>query len=318
MTGKAVMTQEKAREIERQVAAAPPEGTDAGTAFMSQLEARWRLCTALTRSGMIPQKSPEAALAVMLKGFELGVPPMQAFASIHFFDGKLTLEAALADALAARKLGVRKKILQWTAEICRIKYTRPGWDPVTAEFTIGEARQAGLLAKKNWKSYPRDMLAARAKARGLRMIAPDYFAGMIAQEETGGPVLPGPAPSAPSGLAARVEAQKEKAAAAAEVAVDDGPDFESPPPDGAHESDQEGEPARAGLNRTYFALLKEHAPELADSEALRKLWQEQRVGRASCRDWSTEDFELAILLVRRGQVGVRLPEPSRGVPGTAA
>ena len=121
-------------------------------------------------------------------------------------------------------------------------------------------------------------------------------------------------------LAARVEAQKQAVGATipADEEDDDGPDYETLPPDGAHESDQEAEPARAGLNRTYFALLKEHAPELADSEAMRKLWQEQRVGRASCRDWSTEDFELAILLVRRGQVGVRLPEPSRGVPGTAA
>ena len=312
MTGKALVARGDARETEQQVAITAPDGADAGTVFMLQLDTRWRLCKALVLSGLIPQKSPEAAMAVMLKGFELGIPPMQAFASIHYFDGKLAMEAALVDALAVQRLGVRKKILEWTDEVCRIEYTRPGWDPVVAEFTIEEARRAGLLAKKNWKTYPRDMLAARAKARGLRMIAPDNFAGMLAVEETSGPRLSGPGSHEPSALAARLEAHKREAAAAAagtdraEEHDDGAPKFEVP--SSQPTEDRAPDDGRTALNRRYFAVLNDSAPGLAESPVMRKLWQEQRIGIASSKDWSTEDFELAILLLQRGQVDVKFPE----------
>jgi hypothetical protein len=154
-------------------------------AWVATMDARWRMAKALAASGLIPQRNANAAFAMMLKAHELGVPAMQGFASIHYFDGKLVLEAALMDGIASKRLGVRKKILEWSSTVCRILFTREGFDPVEAEFTIQEARDAGLLAKKGevWKRYPKDMLAARCKARGLRMIAPDFFAGTYATEE---------------------------------------------------------------------------------------------------------------------------------------
>lgn len=160
--------------------------TDPSGAFLATLEERWRLAKYIAASGLVPYRKPEPIIAIMLKAHELGVPPMQAFGSIHFFDGKLILESSLMDGIAATRLGVRKKILEWTDKVCRIQYSRQSWEPVVATFTIDEARNAGLLNKDNWKKYPKDMLAARAKARGLRMIAPDFFAGSYAVEEMDG------------------------------------------------------------------------------------------------------------------------------------
>lgn len=157
--------------------------TDPSQSFIATLDERWRLAKALVASGMIPQKRPEAAIAVMLKAYELGVPPMQAFGCMHFFDGKLILDSTLMDGLAASRCGVRKRILESTETVCKIEFTRPGWEPMVVQFTIKEAQAAGLVNKDNWKKYPKDMLAARCKARGLRLIAPDYFAGTYAVEE---------------------------------------------------------------------------------------------------------------------------------------
>lgn len=56
--------------------------------------------------------------------------------------------------------------------------------------------------------------------------------------------------------------------------------------------------SRAELNRIYFAELGKKKPEWGDAE--RKFWQEQRVGKASCREWEVDDFELALVLIERG------------------
>lgn len=151
--------------------------------FIATLDARWRLAKALVASRMIPQKTTEAAIAVMLKAHELGVPAMQGFGSIHYFDGNLILGAQLMHGIAVRRCGVTTEILEHTDKVCRIRFERKGWKPIEAEFTFKEAEAAGLLKikadgkkRRPWHEYPKDMLYNRALARGVRMIAPDYFA----------------------------------------------------------------------------------------------------------------------------------------------
>jgi len=43
----------------------------------------------LVKSGLLPRtvKTPAAAVAIMLTGRELGIPPMQSFRSIYVVDG---------------------------------------------------------------------------------------------------------------------------------------------------------------------------------------------------------------------------------------
>jgi len=163
------------------------ETTDLATNTTEQIACKmdeyWRMAKAISASGMVSQRSPEACLAVILKGHELGIGPMQAFQCIHHVKGKLVIEASLMEAIAIRRYNVTLTVEEWTDKVARFVFHREGWNDLTAEFTIEEAERAGLTSKDNWKMYAKDMLAARCKARGLRMIAPDVFAGTYTREE---------------------------------------------------------------------------------------------------------------------------------------
>lgn len=83
-------------------------------------------------------------------------------------------------------------VVEESAESATVAGKRAGSDRVeTVTFTIDDARRANLLGKDNWKSYPRDMLVARASKRVAKRIAPEAILGLpppmaIAREEEGG------------------------------------------------------------------------------------------------------------------------------------
>jgi hypothetical protein len=58
----------------------------------------------LVKSGLLPQsiKTPEAAVVIILKGRELGIPPMEALNSISVIQGKPTVSPQLMLALIYR------------------------------------------------------------------------------------------------------------------------------------------------------------------------------------------------------------------------
>src|SRR4029077_11505190 len=61
---------------------------------------------------------------------------------------------------------------------------RTGTDMVIrATWTMDDAKQAGLAGKHNWKSYPRQMLSARASADLVRLLFADVTGGLAAAEE---------------------------------------------------------------------------------------------------------------------------------------
>ena len=62
------------------------------------------------------------------------------------------------------------------------------------------------------------------------------------------------------------------------------------------------------LNSEYFGKLGEKRPDWGDAE--RKIWQQQRVGKSSCKDWTVDDYELALAMVDRGLLEYREPERS--------
>jgi hypothetical protein len=47
----------------------------------------------------------------------------------------------------------------------------------SSEFTMADARTAGLASGDNWKKFPRNMLFARAISNGAKFFTPDVFAG---------------------------------------------------------------------------------------------------------------------------------------------
>lgn len=135
----------------------------------------------LIKSGFLPQgiKTSEQAVAIILKGRELGIPPMQALSHIHVINGKPTMSAELMLAQIL-KLHPKTKISypERSGERCTIKVQRYGSEPSTFTFAMTDAQAAGLLNNPTWKKYPRAMLHARCVAEMARSLFPDAISGI--------------------------------------------------------------------------------------------------------------------------------------------
>jgi len=130
--------------------------------------------------------NPQAVLATMMVGRELGIPAMSSLRNIYNVEGRHALGAGLMVAL------VLTSGLAEYFEPISFSETEATWEtkrrgarnPVRLTHTIEMARKAGLVKpKSNWETVPTDMLNARAQARLARMIYPDRLAGLYTPEE---------------------------------------------------------------------------------------------------------------------------------------
>lgn len=129
------------------------------------------------------RNSVPAVAATILTGRELGFAPMMALSSLHSIKGKVGLSA---EAMRALVLQAGHEIITTSSssEKCTMKGRRAGseeWTEVT--WTMGDARQAGLLNGSGWKNYPRQMLQARTSAELCRLAFPDVIRGLASIEE---------------------------------------------------------------------------------------------------------------------------------------
>lgn len=134
----------------------------------------------LVATGFLPDSvnTPQKAVAIMLKGRELGLPPMLSFSHISVIKGKPTVAPELQMALIYRNCpGAKIDFLEMTDKVCRIKAQRPSSQPAVFTFTTEDARRAGLLGKQNWSQYPEDMLRSRCIGRMARSLFPDAIMG---------------------------------------------------------------------------------------------------------------------------------------------
>lgn len=145
-----------------------------------------KLASQINGTDFVPKAfrgKPEAVMAALLTGRELGLGPMTALQRIHVIEGKAGLDAQgmRAQVLAA---GHDLWIDESTPERCTVSGQRRGSQHVqSVTWTIQEARTAGLANKQVWKSYPRQMLQARATAELCRLIAPDALGGLAYSSE---------------------------------------------------------------------------------------------------------------------------------------
>lgn len=136
----------------------------------------------LLKSGLLPDslRTPEAVVAVVIKGQELDVPPMHALSHIVMVKGKPTMSAELMRALVLRA-GHKFRVVESTAERATVEIVRrddPG-HPSRFSFTEEDARRAGLLAGNGpHKTYPAAMKLARATSAACRAVVPDAISGI--------------------------------------------------------------------------------------------------------------------------------------------
>jgi hypothetical protein len=141
----------------------------------------------LAKSGVLGKslQRPEAALAVIMAGRELGLTAMQSLRSLHVIEGKVVLSSDTMLALVKRAPACRYfKLVESTDKLATYETERVGeGSPTRMSFTIEQAQAAKLTGKDNWKNYPAAMLRARCIASLARAVYPDVLMGVYDTDE---------------------------------------------------------------------------------------------------------------------------------------
>ncbi len=179
--------------LSTQAVAKPPVKSGGVLAALTpqNLDEAFRLAQALAGAGdMVPkafQGQPQAAMAAIVRGMEVGLAPMQALSSIAVINGSATL---WGDAIPA--------LVQRAGHTIDVDYEGQG-DGLTAvatltrgdtgkqivrRFSLADAKRAGLLGKQGpWQQYPQRMIAHRARSWAVRDGAADALMGLGVAEE---------------------------------------------------------------------------------------------------------------------------------------
>lgn len=143
---------------------------------------------ALIKSGLLPNSinTPEAAMAIIIKGNELGLQAMQSFDFIDNIKGKPTLKPqGMLALILSSPLCAGVSINESTDDGCTVTMARKGQKPHTEIFTMEDAKKLGLASKDNWKKQPKTMLKWRAISACARIVFPDVTQGLYTPEEIG-------------------------------------------------------------------------------------------------------------------------------------
>jgi hypothetical protein len=186
-----------------------------------------RLAEAIYKTQMVPEPlrgKPDAVVAVVLAGHELGLGPMQSLQTIDLIQGRPALSPEGMRALILAEghgFDVDAQDDHCTV-ICRRRDWPPERDWRQFTFTMADAERAGLAEKDNWVKYPRAMLTARATGEAARAIFADVIAGLSYTSEEVADFSPPPAQSRlarpDTGPGARQPAHDEDGACAVEGA----------------------------------------------------------------------------------------------------
>jgi hypothetical protein len=177
-----------------------------------------KLARTIDQTEMVPvafRGRYDAITAAFMRGYEMGLGPMQALDSFNVIQGKvgLTAEAMRALILNAGHDIILEEVygegvLTGVKAAChRKQWPAERWAEYV--YSLEDARRAGLLNKNSWKENTRAMLDARATSGAGRRYFADVLAGMSYTPEEirdfSGPeqeVTPSPANTSPSSIPA--------------------------------------------------------------------------------------------------------------------
>jgi hypothetical protein len=151
----------------------------------------------LSKTPFVPRemtgKAADVAAAVM-KGYELGMDPLDALANIYVINGRVGF---YAEFMRRRILqaGHTFRIVEVTDNRCVVEGVRAGTnEPQRASFTNEQARRAGIDLGR----YPADKLVARATSRLCRQVFPDVLSGTLIAEDLIDGLIPSDEPTTPA------------------------------------------------------------------------------------------------------------------------
>lgn len=188
---KAVLADERAEAPvppERGLIPAPQAQQAALTMPLSELEA---MANKVVLSKLFQErfKSASDALAVMLTGREMGLPPMMAVNSLYSHKGRTASDAKTMLAVVY-KSGLLENIdikEEPEANRCTVTVKRKEMSPYTYTWDDKDSKTAGLLQKGGgmYKKYPREMRKWRCVMAVLRVAFPDVIGGLYGWQEFG-------------------------------------------------------------------------------------------------------------------------------------
>lgn len=140
------------------------------------------MAEAVARSGLFGMKSPDQALALMLVAQSENQHPATITQDYDIIQGKACRKTHSVMA-RFQQMGGKVEWHNLTDSIADATFSHPAGGSLRIEWTIEQARKAGLTNKDNWKNYPRAMLRARVIAEAVRAVYPAAIGGMLIAEE---------------------------------------------------------------------------------------------------------------------------------------
>lgn len=130
--------------------------------------------------------SKEAAAAIMLKGYELGLGLAAAFEFVQIVMGKPTLIPRGALALIHQSKELAGMKITEAPNSCTVWMKRRNGFEYTLTFTMQDAQRAGVVKPGSaWESYPANMLRWRTIGFVADVVFPDLLGGLKRADELG-------------------------------------------------------------------------------------------------------------------------------------
>jgi len=142
--------------------------------LVSNFDEATRAARAMATSGYFSDAGEVAqAMVKILAGHEMGFGTFASMTGIHIIKGKPTIGANLMAAAVKNHPRYDYRVTQMDDDAVSVAFYQGGDKLGVSTFTMGDAKDAGLVGRDNWRKYTRNMLFARA----IRWYCPDVFAG---------------------------------------------------------------------------------------------------------------------------------------------
>ncbi len=155
------------------------------------------IAPAMQASRLFGVKNPEEAMAIMLKGYELGFSLTASFEFVNVINGRPGLSPRGMLALIQQSpnfAGMKiedKKDDKGNPQSCQVTMKRVNGFEYATEYSMDNAEQASLIKKDSgWDKYPANMLRWRTIGYCADVVFPDVIGGMKRADELGASITP--------------------------------------------------------------------------------------------------------------------------------
>ena len=186
-----------------------------------QLPKLTQIGESLAKSGMLGSITASTGTMVALTCAQEGISLVQFKAKYHVMeDGNLSIKSRYLHS-EFKRLGGKMHFNEMSDTVCDITFTYDG-EEIRNRVTLDQFKANGVALakdgklKKNWRTFPADMLFARCCASAIRKLCPEADGGLYVQEEldTRGEDAPDRAPEpirlSPEDVSSRIAGMKDK------------------------------------------------------------------------------------------------------------